>query len=136
MESMYWTCPTPKLWKQHKQVCYAFYHSKLHYEYLIASFWQVFYIFNEFSLTCAQLITYFGNCVFGFSLLRLRDFLYDVFHLQGKKAKTKWKINKLLRNTLVISSSPKTTKNEVTRQFVINNTQWKTIVHFHYWSRI
>ena len=62
----------------------------------------------------ARLITYFGNFVFGFSSLRLRDFLYDVFRLQGKMGKTKWKINKLLRNILV-TSSPKTTNNEVTK---------------------
>ena len=37
----------------------------------------------------AGLIKYFCNFVFGFSLLRLRDFLYDVFPLQGKMGKTK-----------------------------------------------
>ena len=40
------------------------------------------------SLTCvtfiAWLITCFGNFVYGFSSLRLRDFLYNVFRLQGK----------------------------------------------------
>ena len=36
----------------------------------------------------------------------MRDFLYDVFHLQGKTDKTKWKINKLLRN-IFVTSSPK-----------------------------
>ena len=51
----------------------------------------------------ARLITYFGNFVFGFSSLRLRDFLYDIFRLQGKMGKTKWKINKLLLNILVTS---------------------------------
>ena len=55
----------------------------------------------------ARLITYFGNFIFGFSSLRLRDFLYDVFCLQGKMGKTKWKISKLLRNILV-TLSPKT----------------------------
>ena len=45
-------------------------------------------ILEEF-LTFAQLITYFGNFVFGFSSLRLGDFLYDVFRLQGKMGKTK-----------------------------------------------
>ena len=44
---------------------------------------------------------------------RLHDFLYNVFHLQGKMGKTKWKINKLLRNILV-TLLPKTTKQEVT----------------------
>jgi hypothetical protein len=39
--------------------------------------------------TIAGLITYFGNFVFGFLSLRLRGFLYDVFHLQGKMGKTK-----------------------------------------------
>ena len=34
-------------------------------------------------------ITYFGNFVFSFSSLRLRDFLYDVFHLQGKMGMTR-----------------------------------------------
>ena len=56
----------------------------------------------------------FCNFVFGFSSLKLRDFLYYVFRLQGKMGKTKWKINKLLRNILV-TSSPKTTKNDVTK---------------------
>jgi hypothetical protein len=37
----------------------------------------------------ARLITYFGNFVFGFLSLRLRDFLYDVFRLQGKMGETK-----------------------------------------------
>ena len=37
----------------------------------------------------ARLITYFGNFVFGFSSLRLCDFMYDVFRLQGKMGKTK-----------------------------------------------
>ena len=45
------------------------------------------------SLTCvtfiAWLITCFGNFVYGFLSLRLRDFLYDVFLLQGKMDKTK-----------------------------------------------
>ena len=31
--------------------------------------------------------------VFGFSSLRLHDFLYNVFRLQGKMGKTKWKVN-------------------------------------------
>ena len=53
-----------------------------------------------------RLITYFGNFVFGCSSLRLCDFLCDVFRLQGKMGKTKWKINKLLRNILV-TLSPK-----------------------------
>ena len=64
--------------------------------------------------TFARLITYFDNFVYGFLSLWLRDFLYDVFRLQGKMGKTKWKINKLLRNILV-TSLPKTTKNEVTK---------------------
>ena len=38
-------------------------------------------------LVNAWLITYFVNFVFGFSSLRLRDFLYNVFHLQGKTAR-------------------------------------------------
>ena len=37
----------------------------------------------------ARLITYFHNFDFSFSSLRLRDFLYNVFHLQGKMGKTK-----------------------------------------------
>ena len=37
----------------------------------------------------ARLITYFGNLVFGFLSLRLRDFLYNVFRLQGKMGKTR-----------------------------------------------
>ena len=49
-----------------------------------------------------------------FSSLRLCDFLYNVFRLQGKMGKTKWKRNILLRNALV-TLSPKTTKNEVTK---------------------
>ena len=36
---------------------------------------------------CAWLITYFGNFVFGFSSLRLRDFLYDVFRSYWKSHK-------------------------------------------------
>ena len=55
--------------------------------------------------------THFGNIVFGFSSLRLCDFLYNVFHLEGKMDRTKWKINKLLRNILV-TSLPKTTKKQ------------------------
>ena len=39
---------------------------------------------TERKITNAWLITYFDNFVFGFSSLRLRDFLYDVFRLQGK----------------------------------------------------
>ena len=39
----------------------------------------------------AQLITYFGKFVSGFLSLRLRDFLYYVFRLQGKTGKTKIK---------------------------------------------
>ena len=39
-----------------------------------------------------------SNFIFGFSSLRLHDFLYDVFRVQGKMGKTKWKINKLLHN--------------------------------------
>ena len=35
---------------------------------------------------------------FGFSSLRLRGFLNDVFRLKVKMGKTKWKINKLLHN--------------------------------------
>ena len=62
----------------------------------------------------ALLIKYFGNFVFGFSSLRLHDFLSDVFHLQGKMGKMKCIINKLLRNILV-TLFPKTTKNEVTK---------------------
>ena len=58
--------------------------------------------------------SHIGNFFFGFSILRLHDFLYDVFHLQGKMAKMKWKIYKLLHNILV-TSSPKTTKIEVTK---------------------
>jgi hypothetical protein len=50
-----------------------------------------------------------NNFVFGFSLLWLRDFLYDVFRLQGKKDKMKWKINKLL-HIILVSWLPKTTK--------------------------
>ena len=61
-----------------------------------------------------RLNTYFGNFIFGFSSLSLYDFLYNVFYLQGKMGKTKWKINKLLSNILV-TSLPKTTKNEVTK---------------------
>ena len=41
--------------------------------------------------TNAQLITYFGNFVFGFSSLRLRDFLYDFFRLQGKTVQDEMK---------------------------------------------
>ena len=37
----------------------------------------------------ARLITYFGDFVFGFSSLRLHDFLYNVFCLQGKIVKMK-----------------------------------------------
>ena len=37
----------------------------------------------------ARLITYSGNLVFGFLSLRLLNFLYDVFCLQGKMGKTK-----------------------------------------------
>ena len=48
------------------------------------------------------------------SSLYLHDFLYDVFRLQGKTGKTKWKINKLLRN-IFVTSLPKTTKNQVTK---------------------
>ena len=44
----------------------------------------------------------------------LRDFLFNVFCLQGKMGKTKWKINKLLPNILV-TSAQKTTKNEITK---------------------
>ena len=51
--------------------------------------------------------------MFCFSL-RLHDFLYDVFCLQGKTDKTKWKINKLLRN-IPVTSLPKKTKNKVTK---------------------
>jgi len=58
----------------------------------------------------AWFITYFGNFFFGFSSLRL----HDIFRLQCKMGNTKRKINKLLRNTLV-TSSPETTKNEVTK---------------------
>ena len=50
--------------------------------------------------------------------LYLHDFLYDVFCLQGKTDKTKWKINKLLRN-IFITSSIKTTKTQVTKM------EWK-----------
>ena len=57
-------------------------------------------------MTYAWLITYFGNLIFGFSSLRLLDFLQGVFHLQGKMGKMKWKINKLLCNVLV-TLSPK-----------------------------
>ena len=74
----------------------------------------LFFQIRQRTVAIAQLITYFGNFVFGFLSLGLRDFLYDVFCLQGKMGKTKWKINKLLHNTLV-TSSPKTTKNEVTK---------------------
>ena len=57
-----------------------------------------------------------GNFVFGFSSLRLRDFLYDVFHLQGKMGKMKKKINKLSRNILVkFILFEKHTKNKVTK---------------------
>lgn len=59
-------------------------------------------------------IPYFGNFVFGFSSLRLRDFLYYVFHLQGKMVETKWRINKLSHN-IMVTLSTKATKNEVTR---------------------
>jgi len=62
----------------------------------------------------AWLITYFGNFFFGFSSLRLHDFLDDIFRLQCKMGNTKRKINKLLRNTLV-TLSPEKTKNEVTK---------------------
>ena len=68
----------------------------------------------SFIVTYARLITYFGNFVFGFSSCRLRDFLYNIFRLQGKMGMTKWKINRLLCNTLV-TSSPKTTRNEITK---------------------
>ena len=61
-----------------------------------------------------HIFTNFGNFIYGFSSLRLWNFLNNVFRLQGETGKTKWKINKLLRNILVISS-PKTTKNEVTK---------------------
>ena len=64
--------------------------------------------------TFAWLITYFGNFIFGFLSLRLHDYLYDVFRLQGKMGKTKRKINKLLHNILV-TLTPKTIKNEVTK---------------------
>ena len=36
-----------------------------------------------------------------FSSLSLRDFLYNIFRLQGKTFKTKWKINELLPNIFV-----------------------------------
>ena len=62
----------------------------------------------------AQLITYFGNFGFGFSSLTLSDFQYNTFHLKGKMGKRKWKINELLHNILV-TSLPKTSKNEVTK---------------------
>ena len=55
-------------------------------------------------------ITYFGNFVFDFLL---RDFLYNVFRLQGKMGKMTCKINKVL-HTILGTLSPKTTKNEVT----------------------
>ena len=74
-----------------------------------------------------RLITYFGNFVFGFLSLRLCDFLYNVFHLQGKMGKTKWNINKLLHNILV-TSSPKTTKNKVT------NMGWKAQICYEFFG--
>ena len=49
-----------------------------------------------------------------FLSLRLRDFLYDVFRLQGKMGKTKWKINKLLCN-IFVTLFPKATKNQDTK---------------------
>ena len=39
--------------------------------------------------TFARLITYFGNFYFGFLSVRLRDFLFNIFHLQGKMGKMK-----------------------------------------------
>ena len=85
----------------------------------------------------ARLITYFGNFVFCFLSLRLRDFPYNVFHLQGKMGKTKWKINKLLCNILV-TSSPKTTKNEVTKMWWNAQIFWFSksffcVNFFFYW---
>ena len=64
---------------------------------------------GHFSTTYARLITYFGNFVFGFFVT-----LVAWFSVQGKTGKTKWKINKLLRN-IFITSLPKTTKNQVTK---------------------
>ena len=82
-------------------------------------------LFDACATINARLITYFGNFVFGFSSLRLRDFPYDVFCLQGKTGKTKWKINKLLCNILV-TSSPKTTKNKVTKMW------WNAHISLHF----
>ena len=78
-------------------------------------------------LVTSFLVTLFGNFVFGFLSVRLRDFLYNVFLLRGKIGKTKWKINKLLRNILV-TSLPKPTKNEVTEMgwnaYQTQNLDW------------
>ena len=69
--------------------------------------------------------TYFGNFVFGFSSLRMRDFLYNVFHCQGKM---KWKRNKLSCNILV-TSSPKAARNKVTKMGW--NAHKSKIIPFH-----
>jgi hypothetical protein len=50
-----------------------------------------FVAFSEFMnfIIFARLITYFGNFVYGFSSLRLGDFLYNAFRLHGKMGKMK-----------------------------------------------
>ena len=67
-----------------------------------------------FWIMCLAHYIFWQLCVLGFLSLWIRDLLYDVFCLQGKTGKTKWKINKLLRN-IFVTLSPKTTKNEVTK---------------------
>ena len=51
--------------------------------------------------TSSYVVRYFGNFIFGFPSLRLRDFLYDVFPLQGKMGKTKWKISNSTNTDLI-----------------------------------
>ena len=78
----------------------------------------------------ARLITNFGSFDFSFLSLRLCDFPYYVFRLQGKTGKTKWKINKLLRN-ISLTSSPKITTNKVPKmgwkQHYLHNRSSRTV---------
>ena len=75
--------------------------------------WRLNNNFSRFSIRYAQLITYFGNFVFGFFVTCvIFCTMYNIIRLQGKTSKTKSKINKLLLN-IFVNSLPKTTKKKL-----------------------
>ena len=65
--------------------------------------------FSKLLCTFVRLITYFGNFVFGFLSLRLRNFFVGCFPFARQDGQDE------IKNKQTITLSPKTTKNDVAK---------------------